>query len=296
MIQYDAHHWGDHLLDIKGSMVREIVGRVTLCLCWSGVVYGLYYWLKAHGITWKIPETAHSLIGGVLGLLLVFRTNASYDRFWEGRKLWGSMVNTTRNLARMAQVWLVEDSGRARRIIEWTIAFPWSVKHRLRGTQGLAPEPLDLPEDEVATVTGSAHPAVQVAHKLSQLIQQSKCDGLLGEVQAVAMEQTVQRLVDDLGGCERINNTPLPFAYMVHLRRALILYSFTLPLALVDRYDWGVIPITLIFTYIMFGIEEIGVEIESPFGADENDLPLDDLCASIQRTLRGMLDAPNQVE
>ena len=88
-----------------------------------------------------------------------------------------------------------------------------------------------------------------------------------------------------MGGCERIHKTPLPFAYVVHLRRALVIYCFSLPFALVDLFDWkwAVILDTMFMSYVYFGIEEIGVEIEDPFGVDENDLPLEEICASISR-------------
>ena len=106
----------------------------------------------------------------------------------------------------------------------------------------------------------------------------------------MALDQNVHLLTDHLGACERIHKTPLPFAYMVHLRRALILFCFTLPFALVGDFGWGTIPDTLLVAYVFFGIEEIGVEIEDPFGLDDNDLPLERLCATIERDrLRGSI-------
>ncbi len=106
----------------------------------------------------------------------------------------------------------------------------------------------------------------------------------------MALDQNVQLLIDSLGACERIRKTPLPFAYVVHLRRALILYCFTLPFALVESFGWGTILATLLVAYIFFGIEEIGVEIEDPFGQDDNDLPLDRICATIEQNLIALLE------
>lgn len=287
MIQYDAHVWSDHLLDIKGSMVREIIGRVTLCVLWAAVVCVLDYLLRTNGDgPLGIPETAHGLIGGVLGLLLVFRTNASYDRFWEGRKLWGSMVNECRNTARVARTWLAGDPRLVHQVNEWIAAYPWAVMHRLRGTHGLSPFALDLDPEDLNAVMDAPHPPLEVARRLSQLFLGARNQGLISDLQLITLEANVQHLVDYLGGCERIQNTPMPFAYMVHLRRALIVYCFTLPFALLDKYRWGTLVIVLIVAYIMFGIEEIGVEIENPFGADENDLPLELLCENISRNVR----------
>src|SRR5690349_838842 len=129
MIEYDAHRWWDHLLDIKGSMVREILPAVTICVLWSaGVV-----WFDKRVYHVGIPATVHSLVGLALGLLLVFRTNASYDRFWEGRKQWGGIVNETRNLARASSVLLRDAPDLHRSIVLWTAAWPYAAMLSLRG-------------------------------------------------------------------------------------------------------------------------------------------------------------------
>lgn len=287
MIQYDAHNWSDHLLDIHGSMVREIIGRVTLCVIWAALICLCDYLLQYNGRgSLSFPETAHALIGGVLGLLLVFRTNASYDRFWEGRKLWGSMVNECRNTSRAAETWLAADPQLVHQVKEWIAAYPWAVMHRLRGTKGLSPEAPDLDAQDVSAVIAAPHPSLEIARHLSRRFLAARNSGLINDMQLVALELNVQHLIDFLGGCERIQNTPMPFAYMVHLRRALIVYCFTLPFALYDKYQWLTLVIVAVVAYIMFGIEEIGVEIENPFGDDENDLPLERICENISNNVR----------
>ncbi|MDB5386737.1 MAG: putative rane protein [Planctomycetaceae bacterium] len=290
MIQYDAHNWFEHLLDIKGSMFREIIGRVLTCVAWAAVVCVLnqhasdFFRLESLGF----PDTAHGLIGSVLGLLLVFRTNASYDRFWEGRKIWGAMINDCRNLARLSKIWMQRDQQLANEICEWITVYPWMVMRRLRGTQDDGTSHWNLDPVELSAVLKSKQASLEVAGKLSRLLLLARDRGLLSELQLIATESNVQRLVDYLGGCERIQNTPLPFAYMVHLRRALIVYCFTLPFALLDKFHWGTVVVVLLISYLMFGIEEIGVEIENPFGIEENDLPLERLCETIQRDVRAL--------
>lgn len=288
MIQYDAHNWFEHFFDIRGSMVREIIGRVLICVASAAVVCGLnLYAEELFGVkSLGVPEAAHALVGGVLGLLLVFRTNASYDRFWEGRKLWGAMVNECRNLSRLSQTWLARDRRLVEEICEWTAVYPWMVLHRLRGTQMEHTTRWVLDPEDLNLVLKAKHPTLKVTQKLSQLLLLGRDRGLLSEMQLVTIDGCVHRFVDYLGGCERIQNTPLPFAYMVHLRRALIIYCFTLPFALLDKFQWFTVPIVALITYVMFGIEEIGVEIENPFGIDENDLPLERLCETIQRDVR----------
>ena len=287
MINYDAHRWLDHFFDYKGSLVREISGRVFVCTLWSAGV--VYFHLTVLDV--GIPIIIHTLIGVALGLLLVFRTNASYDRFWEGRKLWGGIVNETRNLTRASEAFLIQAPALRKEIALWTIALSYGIMNILREKKSLGPVETELDGGEVKAAHASAHPALYAARKISLLLQKAKQEGLITDYIQATLDQNVQLLVDYLGGCERIHRTPLPFAYVVHLRRALVIYCFTLPFALVDLMDWkwGTVLGTLFLSYVYFGIEEIGVEIEDPFGEDENDLPLETICASISRNTRVFL-------
>jgi putative membrane protein len=278
MIDYDPHDWFSHLLDLKGSMVREICGRVVACVAWSAAVEMV---ALRHPVL-AIPSAAHSLVGVALGLLLVLRTNASYDRFWEGRKLWGSIVNETRNLARASRVLLREDRDLMRQVVRWTAAFPYAAMLSLRGRDGFGPVALRLPLEEAEYAIDSPHTPLEVAAKITARLASARDRGLISDYVFVYLDNNVQLLIDYIGGCERIRKTPIPFAYMVHLRRALILYTFTLPFALAGEFGWATVLVTALVAYVFYGIEEIGVEIEDPFGEDANDLPLEDICATIE--------------
>ncbi len=294
MIQYDPHRWADHLFDIRGSMVREILGRVSLAVLWSVLITLVYQLGEPTWVRVVVPETAHMIVGGALGLLLVFRTNSSYDRFWEGRKLWGGIVNETRNLARSASTYLADEPEVVRKIILWTIAFPWSAMARLRGRKEVGPVSTELPPEVVERMLSAHHVPLAICRRITELLEDARQRGKLDSYRLGLIDQNTQLLMDYLGGCERIHATPLPFAYTVHIRRALIIYFFTLPFALEARYGWGTPLAMLLTSYIFFGIEEIGVEIEDPFGEDENDLPLEAICESIERTLRDVIPAPTK--
>jgi ion channel-forming bestrophin family protein len=281
MIQYDPHRWFDHLFDVKGSLILEITPRVLACVFWAGAVVAFDRWVWPAGV----PSTVHTLVGTALGLLLVFRTNSSYDRFWEGRRLWGNLINECRNLARCAAVHLKADPVIQDHVIRWTGIFPYAVKNVLRGTEGLGPIADELPKAELDWVIHSEHPPLSVATRITARLAKARDKGLISDIILWEIDQSVQQLVDYLGACERIHSTPLPYAYMVHLRRVLILYCLTLPFALVDTFGWLTVPAVLGVAYTFFGIEEIGVEIEDPFGNDLNDLALEDLCAKIAKNL-----------
>ncbi|MBK8254803.1 MAG: hypothetical protein IPK82_19350 [Polyangiaceae bacterium] len=281
MIDYDAHKWWDHLLDVKGSMVREILPGVVTVVVWSaGVVL-----IDRHLVRVGIPSTVHSLVGLALGLLLVFRTNASYDRFWEGRKQWGGMVNETRNLARSSLVLLRDAPDLHRKIVLWTIVWAYSAMCSLRGKRGLGPVASQLPDSERETVLAAQHVPLAISVRISTLLDEAKRRGVISDYQQMSLDQNVQLLIDYIGACERIHRTPLPFAYVVHLRRALVLYCFSLPFALIETFGWATLGLVFVLAYTFFGIEEIGVEIEDPFGEDDNDLPLERICATIEKNL-----------
>ncbi|GEN05976.1 putative membrane protein [Myxococcus fulvus] len=290
MVEYDPHRWWSYFHYLKGSMVREIVARVMVCVLWSlGVAL-----FHTHVRSVSIPATVHTLAGISLSLLLVFRTNSSYDRFWEGRKLWGGIVNETRNLARASGVFLQNQPALYTAILRWTAAFPFASASSLRGKASLGPLAQELPADEVAQVMGAQHVPFAVTRKLSALLDAGRREGRYSEYVQMQLDQNVQLLLDYLGGCERIRKTPIPFAYVMHLRRALLVYCYTLPFALLDALGGLTVLATFCVAYVFFGIEEIGVEIEDPFGHDDNDLPLDLICSTIYANLTAIVPAQPQ--
>jgi ion channel-forming bestrophin family protein len=288
MIQYDPHQWSKHLLDVRGSMVREIGSRVLLVGLVAVVVALLHRFVRPMGFS----DRPHALIGVALGLLLVFRTNAAYDRFWEGRKLWGGIVNASRNLVRSALAHVpAHEPALASSLLEWAVAMPWAIMHSLRGQRALGPA-CGLPAAEREQALASQHVPLHVATRLTGLLRELRARGHVEPNLFVSLDGQVATLVDLTGGCERIHGTPLPFAYVVHLRRALVLYCATLPFALVDAFgSWSVL-VTVVLSYVILGIEEIGVEIEDPFGGDDNDLPLQSICQRIEANLRALGPAP----
>ncbi len=288
MVDYDPHRWWSYFHYLRGSMVREIVARVMVCVLWAAGVAAFHFHVRPVGL----PATVHTLAGISLSLLLVFRTNSSYDRFWEGRKLWGGIVNETRNLARAAEVFLRAEPALFEALVRWTAVFPYSAAGALRGKVDLGPVAATLPREQVEGVLGAQHAPLAVARRMTAVLDEGRRRSLYPEYVQMQLDQNVQLLIDYLGGCERIHKTPVPFAYVMHLRRALILYCYTLPFALLEPMGWLTVLATFIVAYVFFGIEEIGVEIEDPFGHDDNDLPLDRICETIRANLLALLPTP----
>jgi putative membrane protein len=285
MVDYDPKSFLRVVTQLRGSVIPALLPRILLC---TGIGAGAAY--LHFNFAFKLPSIAHTLLGVALGLLLVFRTNASYDRFWEGRKQWGGIVNEARNLARTSTVLLREAPDLHLSILRWTAAWPYAAMASLRGKRSLGPVAELLPADERKAALAAQHVPLAVAVRISRDLDEARRRGVISDYQQMTLDQNVQLLIDYVGACERIHKTPLPFAYVVHLRRALILYCFSLPFALIDTFHWATLGLVFVLAYTFFGIEEIGVEIEDPFGTDDNDLPLEKICATIQANVLALAE------
>jgi putative membrane protein len=281
MIDYDSHRWWSRLFLVRGSLLAEIGSRVLITTGWSAAVVAVHHYL----LPVSIPMSVHNLAGMALSLLLVFRTNTSYSRFWEGRTLWGGIVNDTRNLARAARPFFENDAPLYRALLQWTVCFPYATAGALQGRVDLGPLAGELPPAEVERVRTAQHLPMAVAQRMSAILAEGRKRGLYSDYVQMKLDQNVHVLIGYLGGCERIHKTPIPFGYIIHLRRALVLYFSTLPFAMVNDLGWGTVGAMATVAYLFFGIEEIGVEIEDPFGNDPNDLPLERICATIHDNL-----------
>jgi len=271
---------------VKGSVLRKVAPRVLLLCIWATLVSTLDNWFYSL----KIAPVAHSLIGVALGLLLVFRTNASYDRYWEGRRQWGAIINASRNLARGSVAFIREAPELSDRVRTWTAAFAHAAMQRLRNAGGLGDAAAWVPAGDAKRAEKSRNGPLAASIQISTAIAEARRNGAITDHEQMLMDMQVALLIDAAGACDRIHKTPLPFAYVVHLRTALLLFCSTLPFAMLSEFGWGEILVTGMVTFILLGIEEIGVEIEDPFGTDDNDLPLEGFCSTIEKDLRGLND------
>lgn len=286
MIEYNARRWARSLWVVRGTITRRIVWRIAGIAFWSALVMGFDRAVSPVGIA----PIAHTLIGLAVGLLLVFRTNASYERFWEGRKMWGNIVNESRSVARTTAAFLDRSSPLLEPIVLWTASFSYASMHSLRGASNIGPLASRLPAREVVEVVGARHVPSSVALQVSRLLADARAAGHLTDYVAMQIEGGVTRMIDHFGSCERIRKTPMPFAYVVQLRTVLVVFVLTLPFALVDSFGWSSILYNALIAFVLLGIEEIGVEIENPFGTDPNDLPLEQICSTIEHNLLDLLE------
>ena len=285
----EKFRWFRLALRLKGSVIPSILSRVLGCGLF-GVFISLVYSFKLP-VSQPIFSTVIPSI--VLGLLLVFRTNTAYERFWEGRKLWGGLVNNTRNLAR--QIWAdiaeVKPEDRTKKIsaLRLLVAFAVATKLHLRS------EPVNteleglLSSSQYFKLKTMNHPPLEIAFWIGDYLQQQSQRQTLNHYQLPTLQGLLNNLVDILGGCERILKTPIPLAYAIHLKQLLLLYCLLLPFQFVAQLGWWTGPMVALVSFTLFGIEEIGIEIENPFGYDTNDLPLDAICATMRRNIEDLI-------
>ncbi|MBE9155742.1 hypothetical protein IQ265_02690 [Nodosilinea sp. LEGE 06152] len=281
--------WFKLLFSVRGSVIPAVMPRVLLCAVFSVGILLLYSrdWPVASPILGSLVPSL------VLGLLLVFRTNTSYERFWEGRKLWGSVVNLTRNLAR--QMWVAIETPQPgdyeakMAVVRQLPAFAIAMKLHLRGEAPDAELASLLTVDQFAKLRQMNNPPLEIAFWVADYLQTQQCRGTLNPYQLTYCLETLDDLVDALGGCERILKTPMPVAYSIHLKQLLMLYCLALPFQMVDSVGWGTPLLVGLISFAVFGIEEIGIEIENPFGHDANDLPLDAICRTMQQNIEDLI-------
>jgi ion channel-forming bestrophin family protein len=281
--------WFKIALQFRGSVIPSILPRVLVCGGF-GVFISCLHFLN---LSVSLPILSSIVPSIVLGLLLVFRTNTAYDRFWEGRKFWGNLINNVRNLARL--MWVAIDEKDPQDIIEkksalrLLVAFAVALKLHLRQEPVNSElEPLMSPS-QYEKLKSMNNPPIEVAFWIGDYLNTQYDRNCVDVYQLTAMNELLNSMIDTLGSCERILRTPMPLAYAIHLKQLLLLYCFALPFQMVKDLTWGTGPIVALVSFTLFGIEEIGIEIENPFGHDANDLPLDNICATMRRNIEDLI-------
>lgn len=283
MIKYNPKSWVQLIFAFHPSDTFRIL--------WKELIYiGLFTIGVAYLEITYFPEatylsnltTVYSLIGFVISLLLVFRTNTAYDRWWEGRRKWGEMVNDSRNLAVKISTLQFdnEENDFFRRMIS---NFVFATKEHLRREVKL--EELELSGEEYKLLSKKTHVPVEIIHLMFKHMNKLKCEGKLSEMEYLAINDNLDSLVDSLGACERILNTPIPYSYSLFLKKFIFIYTTTLPLAFVTTFGYFSALIATFVFYVLVSMEVLAEEIEDPFGTDDNDLPTDQLCATIKRNV-----------
>lgn len=272
----------------EGSVLPKILPRLLTILVLSILVVAV----KGVFFTYKVTlnPAPFTLFGIALALFLGFRNTASYDRFWEARKIWGNLLNDSRSLARQALTisGYSPVSDEVEIFINYITSFIFALKHQLRGTDATADLLKRLPPDLAEHLRHARYKPAMLLKEMGHWVQKAREMGHIDTILQVAFEQNIDKLSAVVGGCERIASTPIPYTYRVLLHRTVYLYCFLLPFGFVDSLGWMTPLIVVFITYTFIALEAIADEIEEPFGTEPNDLALNSLSSMIEATVLEM--------
>lgn len=246
----------------------------------------IHFFPKTEGL--KNLIAVYSLLGFVISLLLVFRTNTAYDRWWDGRKTWGGIVNDSRNLASKLNAILGENQAEKKWFAAMISNFSYASKEHLRGSLKWDELEIQSEEDRIA-VQSAAHIPLWVINRIRERISELYKTGMIKPEDLYVLDKNLNGLIDAIGACERIKNTPIPYSYSLFIKKFIFIYVITLPLAFVNLFGYYSALIATFVFYALVSMEVLAEEIEDPFGEDDNDLPTDQISLTIRKNVSELL-------
>ncbi|MBL7931790.1 MAG: hypothetical protein JNL60_07810 [Bacteroidia bacterium] len=289
MITYNPKDWFKLIVHFHKSDTFRVLLPTMLLL--GGVTF-LCCYIEKQYLTIQVPALTifHQISGFIISMVLVFRINTAYDRWWEGRKLWGSLVNTSRNLAiKLNALVDKEDLYTRSNLHELISNFPFALKEHLRNN---ASKKEDIKFNNVLQENNYS----KVGHKPNYIARQltNYVVDICGKTQKspndyLVLSDNLNQLTEISGACERIKNTPIPYSYSIFIKKMIFIYVVTMPVSFGLTIGYWAVPIVMIMFYAFASLELISEEIEDPFGTDSNDLPTDELSVKIKENVREIL-------
>lgn len=287
MIDYNPRNWL--------TLIFALHKSDTLRMLWKELIYmGIFTLLIAFLKIHFFPKVdyldkliaVYSLIGFVISLLLVFRTNTAYDRWWEGRRKWGELVNDTRNFSVKINA-MVSNTDEKKEFARLIHLFVFSMKEHLR--KGVLIDDLPFTETEKQQLNTSKHIPTSVVGWIYAKIHVLVKEGKLYKEDLIVLDKNLNGFLEACGACERIKNTPIPFSYSLFIKKFIFIYVLTLPLAFVSVFGYLSALIATFVFYVLVSMEVLAEEIEDPFGDDDNDLPTDQLSQKMKEISESIL-------
>ena len=278
--------WARLVFSLNGTIATKIWMRLCAVVIFAVIVTVLEV---THNKEINPLTTQHfSLITLALSIFLGFRNNTSYDRFWEGRKLWGGVVNMSRNFVRQTYSFICQEEAEAfqKRLSMAAAAYPHLLRMHLRSEW--EPEKIQnlIPQEVCDSLIPEQNRPIALLHWMGMELQSARKKDWLHVYHQPFLEKTLSNLCDLQGGCERIRATPIPYSYNILLHRIVALYCFALPLGLVTELGFFTPVVVGVVSYAFLGLDAIGDEIENPFEKDPNDLPLCAIAHMIESNIR----------
>src|SRR5690606_8760097 len=296
MIVYNAKDWLGFIFKIhKSDTVRKLWPAILFMglLSWLVAYLELDYFNLSQNSALKNTSILHTVIGFVLSLLLVFRTNTAYDRWWEGRKMWGKLVNDSRNLAVKLNALIPEEDRVTRIYFSNKIKLFAKVLHTHLTSESTKYMLDEEEHPEYDESLKAQHPPTKVVGKMYVALQKLEMDKIISPQDKLILDQNLNGLLDVAGACERIKNTPIPIAYAVFIKKFIFVYVLTLPIGYVFTTGYFIVPLVMIIFYVLLSIELIAEEIEDPFNGGTDDLPTAKIAENIGKYVSNVLKDNN---
>lgn len=292
MVDYNPKEWFRYIFYFqKADTVRKLTPLILTIGVYSAVLAYLILiqWRVGEDTDLKNISLMHSLLGFVISMLLVFRTNTAYDRWWEGRKQWGALTNASRNLSMKLSGLLGPERSDERNFYKEMIPnYAFSLKNHLRGCYK-SEELRDTLFFTRKNIRPEDHVPNQIASAIFAKTIELQKNGVFLPEHILMINEELTSFTDICGACERIKNTPIPLSYSSFIKKFIFTYCLTLPIGYVFSLHFLVIPFVMFVFYILASLEVIAEEIEDPFGEDSNDLPIDRICQGISTTSKALL-------
>jgi ion channel-forming bestrophin family protein len=291
---------------MRGAVApRILVDTLAFGLIALAIVYVSQYAAAHFQVNYSVSARPFEVAGGVLALLLVLRLNAGYDRWWEARKLWGGIVNQSRNLAIIGLAYGPTEKDWRLHFIQWIASYPHVVRRSLRGEHKLPELQKLLRKEQIEWLLTNQHMPDAVSREIASMLAEARRKGMDG---FALMEAEKQRslLVDHLGGCERILKTPIARSSAILVRQFIFVFLIALPLALLQDFEgtlfgsmlggnesrriWLIPLFVMLIAYMLLALDRIGMELQNPFETQRLDfLPLDSICVTIEKNVLELL-------
>ncbi|HCC5835593.1 bestrophin family protein [Citrobacter farmeri] len=287
MIVRPQQHWLRLIFVWHGSVLAKISSRLLLNFLLSIAVIVLLPWYTMLGI--KFTLAPFSILGVAIAIFLGFRNNACYSRYVEARQLWGQLMIASRSLLREVKTVLPDDRELGQ-FVRLQIAFAHCLRMTLRRKPQAESLAKYLSPEDLQRVFACHSPANRILLIMGEWLATRRRDGELSDILFHSLNNRLNDMSAVLAGCERIANTPVPFAYTLILHRTVYLFCIMLPFALVVDLHYMTPFISVLISYTFISLDALAEELEDPFGTENNDLPLDAICNAIEIDLLQMND------
>ena len=275
---------------LHGSILPAIAPQLVAILILSTALV-----LAHHFYPRVIPTynngTAFMMLGIALSTFLGFRNNACYDRWWEGRKVWGKIISGSRDLIRQTAV-LAKHETERKTLLELTSAFSHSLVDHLKGTSSLPSLISNYPEEFIRAYQESHNKPSFILNEISKRLATLQHQQALSDIQYQMFDKSLTELNENQTSCERLNNTRVPFAYTLLLHRTAYIYCFLIPFGFTDILGWWTPVASLLVAYTLFGLDALSDELERPFSNLDNVLPVYAMATIIERDVCAAIGLP----